>query len=206
MTGIVYGPYHFGDIRTVEYEGQPLRSVNVNSQWMFVLKDISDIVGIDTWHITQRIPAAMQEKAMIETPRRRTKKNDPRSKGVIVSSDCYNDTSFITQTTIVSETGMYLAASGGRSLEARRFAEWLSVLTQQIRRASNIPQYEAIRMLDQNVQQQFLKDHTIQERFVENIRDIQYNPVTGQYYVEHMTPNGDVDVNIVDPSIGEIIE
>jgi len=196
---IKWNIYNYSNMITNSWNGHDIRVVFVPelNDWYFVLKDVCDVLQLRTDNTSKRVMPYNICKVHIQQIA------DHYSIGV---SSGRNGVRHGQIMTCVNEAGVYQAVYNSRSIEARQFQDWLNRIIISIRQSVGLKPWEVMQMLDTDVQQRFLSEPEPQKRFIENLHDIRYNPVSGQYYVEHMDGNGDPCLDIIDPTTGEIIE
>lgn len=138
------------EMKIEKWAGYDIRFVEVNNEWMAVLKDICDALGLKTFKIAKRLDPKMLERVSVDTsdiPNRYNRSNIPirdnRSPGE-------NKTRSML---VVSEEGIYEALYASRKLEARKFRRWSAEVMKKLRSMAGLQQYEVMRMTDPDVQQ-----------------------------------------------------
>ena len=161
-----------------------IRFVKVGDLWYAVLKDICDALGLDTWHVSQRIPPMMLLKRNIpeETPLKR---------GCPISGQHRNG--YIM--TLVSEHGIIRAIGSSDRVEARKFEMWWTEMIIKFRQAIGLEGFQVMDMLDTRVQQHITRQV---ERFLPEFEQyddsIFYDEETGKLMKSVTLPGGDVEV------------
>ena len=96
-------------MKTESWCGHDIRFVEVNGEWLAILKDICDALNLRSKDISQRLDPDMMERVCIEVSEDGL--NDIRSRGK-------NKTRWMIA---VNEVGIYEALFASRRLEARKF-------------------------------------------------------------------------------------
>lgn len=147
------------NMRVENWCGHDIRFVEVNGEWMAILKDICDALRLRTFKVSQRLHPDMMDRVPIEVERssvRPTKYSenfhDIPSKGVVKSvSTVYM--------LVVNELGIYEALFASRRLEARKFRMWAGGVLQKLRHDIGLKQYEVMRMTEPDIQRDI--DHML---------------------------------------------
>lgn len=156
------------EMRNEEWCGYNIRFFNIEGEWMAVLKDVADAVGIQTAKLAQRIP----DQEMLRVPVKREFKQT--SKNVSIR------TSWMV---ITSEAGVYRALLESRKLEARKFVTWTTDVLKKLRKTVGLEGYEVFRMTEPEIQDD-----------IDWILDCLYvDTETQQVMVSVTLPGGDVD-------------
>lgn len=137
------------EMKIEKWAGHDIRFVEVNGEWMAVLKDICDALGLLTKKVAQRLEPDMLERVSIDVSdipngydRSKVPLKDHRSPGE-------NKTRSML---VVSEEGIYEALYASRKLEARKFRRWSAEVMKKLRSIAGLQQYEVMRMTDPEVQ------------------------------------------------------
>ena len=159
-----------------------IRFIKVGDLWYAVLKDICDALGLDTWHVSQRITPTMLLKRSINI-------SDPLQKGVKSRGDCNNRIM-----TLVCEHGIFQAIGRSDKVEARKFEMWWINTLVTIREAIGLETYQCFDMLKPEVQEHISKqlDKVLPE-FDPYLDNIYYDESTGKLMQSVTLPGGDVE-------------
>lgn len=143
-------------IRTENWCGYDIRFVEVNGEWYAILKDICDALNLRSKDVSQRIPASMMERVLVDTSKDGL--SDHRSVKdvnlVTISKDIgrrpgENKTRWMLA---VNEMGIYEALFASRKLEARKFRAWAGTVMQKLRKSVGLEGYEVMRMTEPEIQ------------------------------------------------------
>lgn len=124
-------------MRTESWCGYDIRFVEVNGEWMAILKDICDALNLQVGKVSQRLDPDMLEKVEV---------------GVEVPSKHVDSQSF--WMLAVNEIGIYEALFASRRLEARKFRRWSANVMKKLRSSVGLEQYEVMKMTDPDIQGQ----------------------------------------------------
>ena len=127
-------------MKTESWCGHDIRFVEVNGEWLAILKDICDALNLRSKDISQRLDPDMMERVCIEVSEDGL--NDIRSRGK-------NKTRWMIA---VNEVGIYEALFASRRLEARKFRRWSATVLQKLRKQACLEHYEAMRMTEPEIQ------------------------------------------------------
>ena len=128
-------------MRIENWNGYRIRFVEHNGEWWAVLKDICKALGLKTFKVSQRLDPDMLEKIRIEScdiPSRDIRSTARKSQDMLV----------------VNEIGIYETLFASRRLEARKFRRWTASVLQRLRGYVGLQSYEALRLTDEDVQDQ----------------------------------------------------
>lgn len=126
-------------VRVEEWCGYKIRFVQHKGEWMAVLKDICDALGLKTYKVSQRLDPRMLEKVQIDTsdiPSMEVRSRARKTQNMLV----------------VNELGIYEALFASRKLEARKFRVWSATVMQKLRSYVGLEGYEALKLTDEDVQ------------------------------------------------------
>ena len=129
-------------MRTESWCGYDIRFVEVNGEWMAILKDICDALQLRSKKVSERLDPDMMERVKIDVS------EDP-SKGLRSRGE--NKTRWMLA---VNEVGIYEALFASRRLEARKFRCWSANVMKKLRSSVGLEQYEVMKMTDPDIQEQ----------------------------------------------------
>ena len=158
-------------MRTESWCGYDIRFVEVDGEWMAILKDICDALDLKTFKVSQRLDPEMMKRVKVEMSDIPSK--DVRSRGE-------NETRWMLA---VNEIGIYEALFASRRLEARKFRRWSATVLQKLRSQVGLEQYEVMRMTDADIQEDI--DHILDTLF--------YDEKTGKLMQSVTVAGGDVE-------------
>ena len=158
-------------MRTESWCGYDIRFVEVDGEWMAILKDICDALDLKTFKVSQRLDPEMMKRVKVEMSDIPSK--DVRSRGE-------NETRWMLA---VNEIGIYEALFASRKLEARKFRRWSATVLQKLRSQVGLEQYEVMRMTDADIQEDI--DHILDTLF--------YDEETGKLMQSVTVAGGDVE-------------
>lgn len=148
-------------MRTENWYHHEIRFVEVNGEWMAVLKDICDALGLRVAKVKERLDPDMMERVQIPVQ--------------VPSKDVDSQDFWMI---VVNELGIYEALFASRKLEARKFRQWTATVLQKLRRDVGLKGYESIRMTDKTVQNDI--DHILDTIFWDEETGILMRSVTVQ--------------------------
>lgn len=124
-------------MRTESWCGYDIRFVEVNGEWMAILKDICDALSLQVGKVSQRLEPDMLEsvEVKVEVP---SKHVDSQVFWMLA----------------VNEIGIYEALFASRRLEARKFRRWSANVIKKLRTSVGLEQYEVMKMTDPDIQEQ----------------------------------------------------
>ena len=158
-------------MKTESWCGHDIRFVEVNGEWLAILKDICDALNLRSKDISQRLDPDMMERVCIEVSEDGL--NDIRSRGE-------NKTRWMIA---VNEVGIYEALFASRRLEARKFRRWSATVLQKLRKQAGLEQYEVMRMTEPEIQEDI--NHILDTLF--------YDEETGKLMQSVTVQGGDVE-------------
>lgn len=159
-----------------------IRFIKVGNLWYAVLKDICDALGLDTWHVSQRIDANMLLKRNVVT-------SDPLLRGVRSIGQCSNRIM-----TLVCEHGIFQVIGRSDKVEARKFTLWWTNTLVSIREAIGLEAYQCFDMMKPEVQQHISKQlDKVLPQFDPYIDNIYFDEATGKLMQSITLPGGDVE-------------
>lgn len=140
------------NIRVENWCGYDIRFVEVDGEWMAILKDVCNALGLRTDKVAYRLDPDLMRRVPVEVERDRPTKYgeenyDHPSKGVIKSK-------FTVHMLAVVEAGIYQALFASRKLEARQFTGWVSSVLPKLRKNVGLEQYEVMRMTEPAIQEE----------------------------------------------------
>lgn len=116
------------DIRLEEWNGYKIRFVFHNNEWMAVLKDVCDVLGLRAKKVSERLT------------------KDALFRGTL-STNGGNQ-----EMLIVNEIGIYQTIFRSNKPEAELFQSWVYSIIKSLRQAANLEGFEVFRMLDKEHQ------------------------------------------------------
>lgn len=155
------------EVKHTDWNGYNIRFVEYDGEWMAVLKDITDALGLRTAKLRERLHPNMMERVKIEVP-----KKDVNSRGA-------NHQWMI----IINEGGIYQALFSSKKLEAQKFAMWTTDVLKKLRKHVGLEGYEVFRMTEPEIQDEI--DYMLDS--------IYYDEETGKVMQSVTLPGGDVD-------------
>ena len=170
------------NMRTENWNGYVIRFTEVDGEWYAILKDICDALGLRTDGIAQRLDTDMLLKVNVEF--------EPSSNGVRSRGNAANR-----QMLAINEEGIYEALYASRKLEARKFRRWSASVMRRLRKTVGLEQYEVLKMMDPEVQNQI--DYILDSLYFDVDRGIWMRSVT--------VPGGDVE-QVPFESVEEVIQ
>lgn len=130
-------------MRTENWCGYDIRFVEVDGEWMAILKDICDALNLRTAKVVERLDPDLMERVLVEVP-------DLTSlKGTSNRGRGERKTMWMLA---VAEAGIYQALFASRKLEARKFTGWVSSVLPKLRKNVGLEQYEVMRMTEPEIQ------------------------------------------------------
>lgn len=129
-------------MKTESWCGYDIRFVEVNGEWMAILKDICDALQLRSKKVSERLDPDMMERVKIDIS------EDP-SRGLRSRGE--NKTRWMLA---VNEVGIYEALFASRRLEARKFRRWSANVIKKLRSSVGLEQYEVLRMTEPSIQEQ----------------------------------------------------
>lgn len=176
-------------MRVENWQGYEIRFVEKDGEYWAILKDICDALGLKTFKVSQRLDPDMLMRVPVEGIRKRPSKY--REENYDIPSK-YTETSKESSNTFwmlaVNELGIYETIFASRKLEARQFRHWTAKVLRRLRSEVGLKSYEAMRMLDQDVQGDI--DHFLDTLF--------YDEEDGQLYISRTVQGGDVEQVLYD--------
>lgn len=161
-------------MRTENWCGYDIRFVEVDGEWMAILKDICDALNLRTAKVVERLDPDLMERVLVEVP-------DLTSlKGTSNRGRGERKTMWMLA---VAEAGIYQALFASRKLEARKFTGWVSSVLPKLRKNVGLEQYEVMRMTEPEIQETI--DYMIDSLYWDEERGCVMQSVTVQ--------GGDVD-------------
>ena len=152
--------------------GHVIRFVkSYEGDWWAVLKDICDALGLDTWHVSQRLHPDNLDKATID-------QYDDAILDEIYDTN-YKGRYNPQRMTIVNEQGIIDALLDSRRLEARQLRRWVIDKLCQIRQFVGLQQYQVLHLTEKC----YLNDF-----------DMFWDDEAEKWRKTHTLPNGDVEI------------
>lgn len=131
-----------------------IRFVEVDGEWMAILKDVCDALNLKTKDVAYRLDPDLMRRVPVEIERisnRPTKYNEKFHD--VVSTEVMKS-KFTVHMLAVAEAGIYQALFASRKLEARQFTGWVSSVLPKLRKNVGLEQYEVMRMTDPAIQEE----------------------------------------------------
>lgn len=159
------------EIRIEEWCGYDIHFVNVDGEWLAVLKDVANALNMKGFHLSERIP----DSEMLRVPIHVSDigLTDVRSRG----------NNRVRWYVAISEAGVYRALMASRKLEARKFVTWTTDVLKKLRKHVGLEGYEVFRMTEPE----------IQDEIDWMLDSIYYDEETGKVMQSVTLPGGDVD-------------
>lgn len=132
-------------MRVENWCGYDIRFVEVDGEWMAILKDVCDALGLRTAKVAERLDSDLMKRVLVEAPDLRSLKGMPNRK----RGD--RQTMWMLA---VAEAGIYQALFASRKLEARQFTGWVSSVLPKLRKNVGLEQYEVMRMTEPAIQEE----------------------------------------------------
>lgn len=130
-------------MRVENWCGYDIRFVEVDGEWMAILKDVCDALGLRTAKVAERLDPDLMKRVLVEVP-------DLTSlKGTSNRRRGERQTIWMLA---VAEAGIYQALFASRKLEARQFTGWVSSVLPRLRKNVGLEQYEVMRMTEPDIQ------------------------------------------------------
>lgn len=160
-----------------------IRFIKVGELWYAVLKDICDALGLDTWHVSQRITPTLLLKRTVS-------EETPLKRGYPISGQHRNGYVM----TLVCEHGIFQAIGRSDKVEARKFEMWWIDTLVKIREAIGLETYQCFDMLKPEVQEHISKqlDKVLPE-FDPYLDNIYFDEKTGKLMQSITVAGGDVE-------------
>lgn len=182
------------NMRVENWCGYEIRFVEVDGEWMAILKDICDALNLRTDKTAYRLDPDWLRRVPIEIKRvsvrpSHYKQNfhDHPSRGDVnfheAPSKDVMKSKFTVWMLAVSEPGIYQALFASRKLEARQFTGWVSSVLPKLRKNVGLEQYEVMRMTEPEIQEAI--DYMIVSLYWDEERNCVMQSITVQ--------GGDVD-------------
>lgn len=156
-------------IRTENWCGHNIRFIEIDGEWLAILKDICDALNLRSKDVSQRLDPSMIKKVKVS----KDGSNDVRSRG-------YNNTRWMLA---INELGIYESLFASRRPEARKFRRWSATVMQKLRNQVGLEGYEIMRMTDKDIQDDI--DHVLDTLF--------WDEETGKLMQSITVQGGDVE-------------
>ena len=156
-------------IRTENWCGHNIRFIEIDGEWLAILKDICDALNLRSKDVSQRLDPSMIKKVKVS----KDGSNDVRSRG-------YNNTRWMLA---INELGIYESLFASRRPEARKFRRWSATVMQKLRNQVGLEGYEIMRMTDKDIQDDI--DHILDTLF--------WDEETGKLMQSVTVQGGDVE-------------
>lgn len=132
-------------MRVENWCGYDIRFVEVDGEWMAILKDVCDSLGLRTAKVAERLDPDLMKRVLVENI-------DLRSlKGMSNRGRGDRQTMWMLA---VAEAGIYQALFASRKLEARQFTGWVASVLPKLRKNVGLEQYEVMRMTEPAIQEE----------------------------------------------------
>lgn len=127
----------------IEYwNGYGIRFVQHDGEWMAVLKDICDALGLKTFKVSQRLDPDMMCRVPVEVS--------------IIPSGYIRDKNKTRSMLVINEEGIYETLYASKRLEAKQFRRWSAKVMRKMRSLAGLKQYEVMKMTSTDVQDHIL--------------------------------------------------
>ena len=127
----------------IEYwNGYSIRFVQHDGEWMAVLKDICDALGLKTFKVSQRLDPDMMCRVPVEVS--------------IIPSGYIRDKNKTRSMLVINEEGIYETLYASKRLEAKQFRRWSAKVMRKMRSLAGLKQYEVMKMTSTDVQDHIL--------------------------------------------------
>lgn len=147
-------------MRIENWCGHDIRFIEINGEWMAILKDICDALNLRTDKIASRLEPSMLERVKVEVSDHPSKVDRYEHKPVkdidakVIGKDIgrhpgENKTRWMLA---VNELGIYEALFASRKLEARKFRLWAGTVMKKLRSSVGLEGYEVMRMTEPDIQ------------------------------------------------------
>lgn len=123
----------------VEYwNGYGIRFIEHNGEWMAVLKDVCDALGLKSFKVSQRLDPEMMARIPVEVSS--------------IPSGYIRDKNKTRSMLVVNEEGIYESLYASKKLEAKQFRRWSAKVMRKMRSLAGLEQYEVMQMTSTDVQ------------------------------------------------------
>ncbi len=119
-------------IKTETWNDHQIRFIWHENEWWAVLKDITDALELNTYHVNERLNAGIVSNDMVESGNGKRKM------------------------LIVNEIGIYDAIFSSRKQEAKEFKQWVYNMLKELRKTSGLEGFQIFRMLDKDHQKEMM--------------------------------------------------
>lgn len=140
-------------MRIENWCGYDIRFVEVDGEWMAILKDICDALDLRTAKVAERLDPDLMERVPVEIERNSTRPAKYGEKFHEVPLKDVMKSKFTVHMLAVAEAGIYQALFASRKLEARKFTGWVSSVLPKLRKNVGLEQYEVMRMTEPEIQE-----------------------------------------------------
>lgn len=140
-------------MRVENWCGYDIRFVEVDGEWMAILKDICDALGLRTAKIAERLDPDWMRRVPVEVERSSKRPIHYKQNFHEVPSKDVVKTKFTVWMLAVAEAGIYQALFASRKLEARQFTGWVASVLPKLRKNVGLEQYEVMRMTEHDIQE-----------------------------------------------------
>lgn len=171
------------NVRVENWCGYDIRFVEVDGEWMAILKDVCDALNLKTKDVAYRLDPDLMRRVPVEIERSSNRPTKYREKFHEVGSTDVVKSKFTVHMLAVAEAGIYQALFASRKLEARQFTGWVSSVLPKLRKNVGLEQYEVMRMTEPEIQEAI--DYMIDSLYWDEERNCVMQSITVQ--------GGDVD-------------
>lgn len=126
-------------IKTEVWCGYDIRFIEQDGEWLAILKDICDALGLRTDKVADRLSPDTLTRVKVAS-------NNPSK---VVRSRGENESRWMLA---VNEMGIYEALFASKKLEARKFRLWTSGVLSKLRKRVGLEGYEVMRMTEPEIQ------------------------------------------------------
>ena len=131
-------------MRVENWCGYDIRFVEVDGEWMAILKDVCDALNLRTAKVAERLDPDLMKRVLVEVPDLTSfKGTSNRGRGDRKTM----------RMLAVAEPGIYQALFASRKLEARQFTGWVATVIPKLRKNVGLEQYEVMRMTEPEIQE-----------------------------------------------------
>lgn len=139
-------------MRVENWCGYDIRFVEVDGEWMAILKDVCDALNLRTAKIAERLDPDLMRRVPVEVERNRPTRY--KNENYEVPLKDVMKSKFTVHMLAVAEAGIYQALFASRKLEARQFTGWVSSVLPKLRKNVGLEQYEVMRMTEPAIQEE----------------------------------------------------
>lgn len=117
------------ELKTERWNGHEIRFMNIEGEWMAVLKDVCDALGLIAKKVHQRLPGEVLKKYPV-----------------------HDSTGRKQEMLLVNEIGIYKTVFRSHKPEAEDFQNWVYIMLCSLRKSAGLEGFEVFRMLDKQHQ------------------------------------------------------